>query len=255
MPTPQSAPELSPSTGTDLRAVALHRPVLITLIAIPLLLDVALFAAFLLMKATQGTPIDGITLDILRGFEFSNESNIPTWISSLYWAAFGVAGLLLALLATSHRWSFALLGAVGLFASLDEIAEIHERLEPVGAAIVPKGADLGVSWVIPGALLALAVGLLLLRMVLRLPRRARAGIMIGGAVFLIGALGVELIWAMVMGVNSDQFSLVFILFNIAEENLEMMGLGIATAGLASLARLSHSDDTVRLEVDRELTTA
>lgn len=243
---PTSAP------GRPLRIFALNRPVLVVLLVIPLLLDAALLAAYALMVAADGTAIEGIARDVLRGFEFSNESNVPTWVASLYWAAFGVAGLLLALMARTHRGFFALLGAVGLFASLDEAAELHERLETVGAAILPDDTSFEVGWVIPGGVLALAVGLLFLRSVLRLPRRARLGIIVGGAVFLSGAIGVEVAWAMLLGADVDQFSLVSMLFNIVEENLELMGIGVAIAGLSSLVKASRSDEKVRLEIDRLL---
>lgn len=158
----------------------------------------------------------------------------------------------MALLARTQRWSLVLLGAVGLFASLDESAEVHERLETVGAANLPGGMGFEVGWVFPGGILALAIGLLLLRMVLNLPRRARLDVIVGGAVFLSGAIGVEVAWAVLLGADVDQFSLVSILFTIVEESLELMGSGIAAVGVSSFVKLSRSDEEVRLENDQLL---
>lgn len=253
---PRSAPS-SPGrenrSGVQDHRIDVFRWTIAIVVALPLALDVCVLITRVMLNLAYGTALEGVAADALRGFEFSNESNVPTWLSSLLWAGLGVCALALAALGRSHRLSFVLMGIVGLYASLDEIAELHERLEGVGATVLPESASgFSAAWIVPGLVIAAVIALLLLRTVLLLPRRSRNWIIAGGAVFLAGSVGMESVWGILYDTSEDQFSWPSILLNILEENCEMVGVGFAIAALLDLATITRSPGRLTIGIDRQI---
>lgn len=150
----------------------------------------------------------------------------------------------IALARPAFRRSWWLLAVVALLASVDEYLEIHERFDVPGdrlAALLPF--DVGFTWVLVGAPIALVIGLLLLRLVLSLPRRALIGILLGGALFLVGAVGVESLNGRYLAASDWIVDNRYIYGTMIEELLEMSGIALALAALISLfqhdARSGH----------------
>ncbi|MCT1655150.1 hypothetical protein [Brachybacterium muris] len=109
-------------------------------------------------------------------FDVGREYNIPTWYSSMLWALLGVLALVIGSQARRFRISWALLGVVGLAASIDEYQELHERLDAFGIPLLPSlPFAVPFPWLVIGVPLAVVVGLLLLPLVLSLPRRTMLG--------------------------------------------------------------------------------
>lgn len=168
-------------------------------------------------------------------FDVGREYNIPTWYSSMLWALLGLLALFLATQARRLRASWVLLGIVGLAASIDEYQELHERLDGIGFVLreyLPFYVPF--PWLTVGVPLALLVGLLLLPLVLSLPRRTTTGILSAGALFLTGAVGVELMSGYVLAGNAWMVDWKYILVTLIEETLEMLGISLAVASLLSL---------------------
>src|SRR5690606_23015740 len=96
--------------------------------------------------------------------------------------------------------------------------------------------DIGFTWVLVGAPIAPVGGLLLLRLVLSLPRRALIGILLAGALFVLGAIGVETLNGRHLAARG------WIVDNrcssgwMLEEVVEMSGISSALAALISLFR-------------------
>lgn len=67
--------------------------------------------------------------DAAKIVRMDEESNLPTWFSSSQFLLAGLACLAMAVSDRSRRSAWGALGAVMAFFSLDEIAEIHERVE------------------------------------------------------------------------------------------------------------------------------
>ena len=155
------------------------------------------------------------------------ESSVPTWYSSVALAAAG--GLLLVIAAAKlkakdkYRWHWATLGSLFVLLSIDEIAMIHELpIEPLRERL-DAGGLLYYTWVIPGAVLVLLVSFCYLRFFLSLPRRTQALLLLAGATFVSGAIGVE----MLSGAQADRFgeeNLDYALIVTLEEFLEMLGV-------------------------------
>lgn len=247
------AGSVDPGPSAPSERIPAERGVLIAVLLVVLVLDVGAVVTYFIAQATEHTAVSAITRDVFLGFEFTNEHNIPAWIASLLWAVFGLIGVVLALVSRRQRLGFAAIGAVGLFASLDEYAMIHERLAVVGERLVPEqvASTIG-AWVLPGLVVAAVVALLLLRFVLSLPSRARAWLFIAAAVFLSGSLGAEAVWWWITEGRPEGVTPFALVLSGIEENLEMLGVGIAIAALVSLLDVTRSDDGVRIEIRREV---
>jgi len=143
----------------------------------------------------------------LRIFDVGEERSIPTWFESIQ---FLLCSMLLAVIAVAKKqrndryslhWS--VLSAIFLLLSLDEVASIHEaigaqseRLLHGTTGFTPSGA-ISFFWVVPGGLFVFIVLLAYLRFLAHLPKRTRRWFVFAGAVFVLGALGFEMLSAQV----------------------------------------------------------
>lgn len=193
-----------------------------------------LFAAAVVMECLRFYLGYDHVLGLFRVFNMDTENNIPTWFSSIGLLACSVA---LAILAAVHRNRhdppgrfFAVLAGVFVMLSLDEAASLHEMfLRPVRLLLHTSGF-LYFAWVIPGGAFALAVAIWSWRSLKKLPSDTRFAMLTAGAVYCLGALGMEMIAAKYLTAfspaaltnpNSDfGFSILVIL----EETLEMIGI-------------------------------
>lgn len=174
-------------------------------------------------------------------FNLGAESSIPTWWSS---AQLGIAAALALtigaeLRSLSHRhfrYWFAL-GAVLMGFSVDEIAMLHERIG--GGLTEPLGITSGPfiwSWVIVGMLAVVVFGAVFIRFWLQLPPLPRLLLAIGGGLFVLGALFVEMIGA---NYYSDHgFTVTLSLIGTVEEGLEMIGISVTLLGLLTMMRIT-----------------
>lgn len=154
----------------------------------------------------------------------SYEQNVPTWYtSSLLFAC----SLTLAVIAAGarraggfvkHWWG---LSAAFLYISLDEVVEIHEA----ASSWMDLGGVLYFSWVVPAAVVVALFALAYLRFLAHLPRETRNRFVLSGAVYVTGALVLELplgYWTEQAG--SD--NLVYGLIDFVEESMEMLGVNL-----------------------------
>jgi hypothetical protein len=171
------------------------------------------------------------------------EGNLPTWYSS---AALLFCGALLALIARKSReWgaphgrAWAVLAVVFLLLSLDEAASLHERMSGPTRQYV---GNLFNAWVIPASVLLVLGGLAALRFVLGLPRRTRHLVVLGGVMFVGGAVGLEAVAGVIRTVYpyDATFEVTLMALATAEELLEMLGVVVfAYALLDYLSRLQR----------------
>jgi hypothetical protein len=140
---------------------------------------------------------------VLMLFELDGENNLPTWFSSSLLLATAAMLLVIAHRARAagapfaRHWTF--LGAAFLLMSIDEITQVHER---IGKHILPFEGILGpaaFNWVFLAAALVAVVGLLYLPFLRHLPERTRRGMLVGGAIFVTGAVGVEAVSGKLVG--------------------------------------------------------
>ena len=215
-----------------------------------LLVILLLFLAH--MGSVAATLCFGNVIEIV---DFGCEHNIPTLYSSCTLVA--SSGLLLgmALLHKRNGSAYFLwigLAVVFLFLSVDEIASIHERLAiPVRKSLGTSGL-LFYAWVIPyGVGLTVFLGLYT-PFLISLPRRTAFLFILSGAIYVSGAIGLEMLGgkqADLLGgswhaVTQDAF---YVLLSTCEELCEM--LGIAVFVYAILSHMTREFDSVTITMD------
>ncbi len=145
-------------------------------------------------------------------FDVDEENNLPTWFSELLLLT---ATVLLWLCAGKKRrdedpsfgWYVLTIGFFLL--AIDEVAGIHETINSL----------IDTTWAIGGGLLALGIGLGFIPFLWRLPRLTAILFALAGAIYVGGAVGVEII-----GEPLDSDSLQYNLLTVLEEGMEMFGV-------------------------------
>jgi hypothetical protein len=162
-------------------------------------------------------------------FDVDEENNLPTWFSG------GLAGITALWLwvqaessrANADRWAlhWRVLCVGFLLISLDEIAGIHETINTV----------ISITWAIPFGILALVIGLSFFPFLWALPKHTRNTFVLGGILFVGGAIGIEMI-----GAPMVEDAMPYNLLTIVEEGMEMFGVIVFLAGLLRFMRRQTS---------------
>jgi hypothetical protein len=160
-------------------------------------------------------------------FYVDAENNIPSYFSaSLLLIAAALLGVIAAFKARARdvqaaRWT--VLAFVFLYLSVDEAASIHEMLtEPTRQLLGGRaGGIFYFAWVVPGTAVALVFALYFLKLLADLPAKIRRLFVVAGAMFLGGAIGMELIGGRYFEANGED--LTYTLIATVEESLEMAG--------------------------------
>jgi len=217
------APERAPSG--DIHVLVDRRRLVRFLAAVVAALVVLSFAGQLL-KFEYGYPN---VFGLVPLFDVNLENNVPTWYQSI--ALFACAALL-ALLAVAARRKhapFALhwlaLALIFLFLSMDEVGSLHERtVEPLSRLVGRPSGVWAPTWTILGAVAVVAIGASYLRFVLHLAWSERIRVLVAGGLFVGGALGMEMIAALVYTEPVYGESLDVAAIAHVEELLEKLGV-------------------------------
>jgi hypothetical protein len=207
-------------------------------------------------------------LQPLRIFDVGEERSIPTWFESIQ---FLLCSMLLAVIAVAKKrrsdhysLHWGVLSVILLLLSLDEVASIHEAIGQQSenllhsvTGLTPGGA-IKFFWVVPGAILALIVLLAYLRFLADLPRSTRRSFLFAGALFVLGALGLEMLSAQVSS-SSEGIANLFgsaipkIMIGLqtcVEEMFEMLGLTAFVYALLAYISSYAEDISVRVRIDK-----
>ncbi|MBK9267015.1 MAG: hypothetical protein IPM54_45470 [Polyangiaceae bacterium] len=157
-------------------------------------------------------------------FSLSYEANVPTFYSAVI---LSIASLLLMFAAASakksgagfvpHWWVLALGFA---YIAVDEVFSIHEM-----TGFLDLSGVFYFSWVVPAFVVVLVVALSYLRFLRHLPRRTSIRFLIAGAIFVGGAVAMELplgYWTEKHGSHNLGYGLI----DAVEESLEMLGINL-----------------------------
>jgi hypothetical protein len=189
---------------------------------------------------------------LVRFFHTNQEGNFPAYFSALNML---LAAALLGLCAATERrsrrlrasWVF--LAVLFVFLPFDELFAVHERLNVPMRRVVDASGPLAFAWVIPYALVTLLAGALVTALLRSLPRRTRAMMVAGGATFVGGALGIEMIGASVSQARGMD-SVSYLAATTVEELLEMSGVALFTVAL--MEHLGNLGLAVRFAGGRQL---
>jgi hypothetical protein len=174
---------------------------------------------------------------VVHLFDMGVEANLPTYFSSLQLlfvaALLGLIGVLRRRSGDRYALHWLWLALIFLLLSIDEMSEIHEMsIRPMRelAPDVVTGFFYW-AWVIPAMALVVVVAACYASFVFRyLPPYLRRAALLGAAVFVGGAVGVEMPEAAFVEANGlDNYT--YALFVVVEEVMEMTGVLIFLAGL------------------------
>jgi hypothetical protein len=166
---------------------------------------------------------------LLGIFDLNEEKNIPTLAEVALLLCSVVLLSMAALRAQSAREETAtgwwILAAGFVLLAVDEAWSFHERLlQPMDAALggmLPR--YLSYSWVVPGLAVVAVVGVILLRFLLRLERGLAQRLVVAGAVFVAGCIGMETV-SIEYWMRTERAWMLYILYTTMEESMEMTGV-------------------------------
>ncbi len=163
-------------------------------------------------------------------FDFLNldkEYNIPTLyvMLSLYFC-----GILLMIISFGVRlkkekfflhWGF--LSLTFLYLGTDEILVLHEQIISPLRSVLKTTGFLYMTWVIPALILLLLFVIAYIKFLKALPVKTRNWFIVSGIVFVLGAVGLEVIGSNYL-YNYGQDSLSYSFITTVEETFELIGI-------------------------------
>jgi hypothetical protein len=168
--------------------------------------------------------------EIGEKFNMDNEISIPTWFAQ---TLLFIIALLFALTYIDEKrkeWLF--LSLIFVFLSIDEGAELHElMIRPFQEML---GIDSGLfffAWIIPMTIIIFILGTIFVRFFLSLPRKVKMLLFLSAFIFLLGAIGIEMISGAYWQANNFVYNMNYRILNAIEEGLENFGSIIAIYAL------------------------
>lgn len=178
-------------------------------------------------------------------FNLNEEGTLGTWFSAAFLGVTGLGCLMLSHAdEASHRTGWRVTAAVLGLASLDEVAQLHDR---VGKIVGNGSGPFYFGWVIPGAVAAVVMLVALARFGRRLARPLAVRLALGAFLFLFGAVGMEAVGGrqLATGVQDDggtgfvaiESSRRYLAVSGVEETFELVGEAVLALTMAGeLAR-------------------
>ena len=181
-------------------------------------------------------------------FRLDRESNIPTLFSSMQLV---VAGILLAVIGAKYRSDdgkyslWFVLAAIFFFLAIDETAQIHDRLNDKIRAAFDLTGLFYYGWVIPYGVAVVVFVFSFSGFLIRLPENTMRLFIMSGTIYVVGAIGIEMLSA-VVAQNIGSGTPVYQLTTTIEESFEMIGIALFIYAL--LLHISDQFEDLRLTV-------
>lgn len=234
----------APDTADGVLTVSISRP----RVRLVLLLGVVVLAVVHLLGLISRFHLNRSSLyGTIDLFHFDGEANVPAWYATLLLVACGTVVALIAIKKRAERDPFARhwlgLAPILLYMSADEGAQFHELwTRPMRELTDDVGGWLRYAWVIPGAVIALVVGLAYLRFLAHLPPVISRRFVLAGATFLGAAIGLEIIGGWYITSRDNDFG--YYLLAAKEELLEKVAVILAID--TALAYLASQSPAIRI---------
>lgn len=207
---PQTTEKAAAPCGTSpIAPVPLRRPLLVATASVACAGLAAELAEYLL----------DVPEPLVERFSLSYEANLPTWYITVLLFACSERLAALARVAPERRRSWAAFAGIFAYLSLDEAIQIHEHL---ALFVPPMRGVLHFGWVIPGALLTLALGLAFAPFLASLSPSTRRRFVFSAALYVGGALLMELPLGWWADTNGDD-NLGYGIIDWVEESMELAG--------------------------------
>jgi hypothetical protein len=189
---------------------------------------------------------------VINFFDVDEEENLPTFVSALLLFATSVLLALIAVLKHQSREGFvahwAVLAIGFLYIATDDMLTLHEAVViPAMYAVRPHlPAFLYFAWVIPAGVVVLGGGLAYRGFVRALPGRSQALFVLSAAVYVFGALGMELLSGVVLVARAEVKDLLYSAITTVEEGCEMFGVALFIYALLDYLGISYGGLDIRL---------
>ena len=180
-------------------------------------------------RAEIGVSLDQLSLltKFLLKFDVGNEQTVAAWFSSVLLLLCGLVpfhiGTLKRRFAEPYAMHWLLLGIIFFGLSMDESVGFHESLIDPMRALFDASGVFRYAWIIPAIAGVLVIGAAYLGFVLHLEPRYRNRIILAGTVFLMGAIGFE----MMEGAFASFYARHLLIYETAvhvEDTLEFAGV-------------------------------
>lgn len=169
-------------------------------------------------------------------FSLGSDGNLPTYFSSLVLFFSGLMLLALAVAELRNRehdgWYWVGLSLVFAFLAIDEMLQLHERLTEPMRTVLGTGGLLFYAWIVPYGLGTLVLVTIYWRFLWRLPRDTAWLMLLSGAIFVGGAIGVEMLGGLVFE-RIGSINPVYVGLQTIEEVLEMSGIVLFLYAISS----------------------
>jgi hypothetical protein len=191
----------------------------------------------------------GQLLGLVDTLNVNVENNVPTFFSAFLLFTCAVTLAVVARMpgnSAGDRRYWSGLGLIFLFLALDEDASIHELFINPLKYFLPDEGVLHFAWIVPYGILALVIGLLYLRFVLRLPEPTRSLTIAAGFVYLSGAFVFEMIGGWYISEVSRWQDFPYMTIVAGEEFLEMCGAILFLYTLLDRLQREFGGETLRI---------
>lgn len=216
----------------------------LTIIAVAIVLLSGIF--YTLTNAEDFAPTAWLWL--WERFDVAAEVNAAAWYGAVLWLVFSALAAIVGVLADRKRGNWFFISAVAAYAALDEATILHEHLYLLGDYIrsyVPL-TIFSYTWAIVGVLLAIIVILVSLPLLVHLPRGVQLGLIVGGIVFLAGAVVLETIGGHIEMHFMGQVTWHLRLEIHFEELFEYLGVIIAIGAVSQMLLVERTAQSVKL---------
>lgn len=200
---------------------------LLGVIAIALTLA-SLVSIYLGTLTVENQPFVDLRNIYIRLFDLNREANIPTWFASLLLTLNAFILAIIAMRTKAQQGPYYtqwfVLAAIFLYLSIDESALLHEMTEKPVRRVLHVSGYLYFAWIIPAVCCLIVLGVYIRRFLFELPKNTRWLFLIGGAVFVSGAVGMEAIGSNIFSTTKGQKTMAYNVLATVEEAFEMLGL-------------------------------
>lgn len=207
-----------------------------------ILFSAALYTVFVLLK-WEGE----LLVFIFRLFDVGHETNLPVFYGASLWVLLSIFALVCGYLADRLKISWYLLALIAFLAALDEATMIHEHFKHFADLFKPLIGNSLISydWVYAGIIAAILVATVFAPLALNLPTSVLIQLILGGAIFLFGAIVVEILTGHVIAHFGEVTWHTVMLIHF-EEWLEYIGVIVAIYALSNMFSINRSQQALKL---------
>jgi hypothetical protein len=187
---------------------------------------------------------------LVQFVDVRSEANLNTWFNV---ALLSVGAALHACVARIARrtgrpsWPWMVTASGLALLAIDDLAAVHEKLEPLGRSLGGGEGITHFAWIVPGLVLAGVLAAGALAVARRLPRRSMGWLVGGIAVLLTAAVGMEALGGAVISGVGD--GLAYILVSHVEEFAETCAAGMLLCAATFAISVHQGSPSSALVVD------